>query len=71
MNRAKAKQICIEQARKIASVTICKVEGVAGDFETFEFAVVLTPIMAKVTKLRFVCPPGYDSRTDPNARTKI
>ena len=54
MNRAKAKQICIEQARKIARITICKVEGVAGDFEMFEFAIVSTPVVARTRKLRAV-----------------
>ncbi|MGV0949313.1 MAG: hypothetical protein ACOYB3_01480 [Azonexus sp.] len=45
MNRAKAKQIGIDQARKIARITICKVDG-------FEFALVSSPLVARPRKLR-------------------
>ncbi len=54
MTRPKAKQICIEQARKIARVTICQMQqrNQDGDFELFEFAIVSTPVVARTRKLR-------------------
>lgn len=53
MTRAEAKNIAIEQARKIERMTICRVE-IGEDFEMFEFALVSTPVVARTRKLRAI-----------------